>query len=56
MPWTVADVEHKKRGLSKDQKRKWVRIANAVLEQTGNDAVAISVANKQVGRPPKKGA
>lgn len=56
MPWDVADVDRHKRGLSTEQKRKWVEIANAVLrscqEQGGGDeceAQAIKIANSQVG-------
>ena len=30
MPWTVGDVESKKKGLSDEGKRKWVKIANSV--------------------------
>jgi hypothetical protein len=31
MPWTVADVDSHKKGLSDKQKKQWVRIANSVL-------------------------
>ena len=31
MPWTVADVDKHKKGLSDKQKKQWVRIANSVL-------------------------
>jgi len=33
MPWTVADVEEHKKGLSAKQKRKWVAVANSVLKR-----------------------
>ena len=32
MPWTTADVEGFKKGLSKKQKKKWVAVANGALE------------------------
>lgn len=31
MPWTVADVDRFKKGLTTAQKRRWVRVANSVL-------------------------
>lgn len=56
MPWTVSDVDKHKKGLSKTQKEKWVRIANNVLKDcrsSRNDdnceAQAIRVANSRVG-------
>lgn len=32
MPWTVADVDSHKKGLTEKQKKQWVRIANSVLK------------------------
>jgi hypothetical protein len=32
MPWTIDDVDSKKKGLSDKQKKQWVRIANSVLK------------------------
>ena len=56
MPWTVADVDQHKKGLSDKEKEKWVKIANNVLEvcesTTGNsdcDVHAIRIANSKVG-------
>ena len=56
MPWTVKDVDQHKRGLSTEQKRKWVEIANSVLERCRSEgggeeceAQAIKIANSQVG-------
>jgi hypothetical protein len=37
MPFTVADVEKHKKGLSDSQKRQWVEIANSVLEKCISD-------------------
>ena len=51
MPWTVADVDKHKKGLTPAQKKKWVSIANGVLKDCkakggkGCDAKAIRVAN-----------
>jgi uncharacterized protein YdaT len=48
MPWTVADVDRHKKGLSAEQKKKWVSIANAVLKDTGDEGRAIRIANSKV--------
>jgi hypothetical protein len=51
MPWTVKDVDSKKKGLSPSQKKKWVSIANAALKrcqdkgESNCDASAIRIAN-----------
>lgn len=53
MPWTVKDVDSKKKGLTPAQKKKWVKIANSVLKdcQAKGDknceAKAIKVANSK---------
>ena len=31
MPWSVSDVDKFKKGLSPEQKKKWVSIANSAL-------------------------
>lgn len=55
MPWTVADVDRFKRGLSPTQKRRWVRVANSALAACRADggrdceASAIRQANGVVG-------
>jgi uncharacterized protein YdaT len=55
MPWSKSDVEKHKKGLSQQQKAKWVRIANGVLEeckssrQENCEQRAIRVANSKVG-------
>jgi len=58
MPYTVDDVERHKKGLSPEQKEKWVAIANAVYEDCMAQedvgelecaARAIRIANSQVG-------
>lgn len=54
MPWTVKDVSKHKKGLSTEQKKKWVSIANSVLRECRQknerdcDAKAIRAANSQV--------
>lgn len=57
MPWTVADVDKHKKGLTEAQKQQWVRIANSALSECikkgGTDATcapsAIRQANGVVG-------
>jgi hypothetical protein len=57
MPWTVADVDRFKQGLTEAEKRRWVRIANSVLRrcldnggsQDECEASAIRQANGSVG-------
>lgn len=45
MPFTVADVDKHNKGLSDKQKKQWVEVANSVLDDGGNDAKAIRMAN-----------
>lgn len=51
MPWTVADVEEHKKGLTDKQKKQWVRIANSVLKRClakgGTDETCAADAIKQ---------
>ena len=53
MPWTVKDVDRHKKGLTPEQKKKWVKIANSVLRDCqakgGKDceAKAIRIANSK---------
>lgn len=53
MPWTVADVDKHKKGLTPAQKKKWVTIANSALKQCqtsgGSDCEgkAIRIANSK---------
>lgn len=48
MPWSVKDVDKHKKGLSQDQKVKWVRVANDILKRDNDEAKAIKAANSQV--------
>ena len=51
MPWDTADVDRHRKGLGKDQKRTWVKIANGALKtcmaENGKDCEgrAIRIAN-----------
>jgi hypothetical protein len=51
MPWTIEDVDRFKSGLSRSEKRRWVRIANAALSscisEGGNDRTCASSAIRQ---------
>jgi len=55
MPWTVSDVDKHKKGLSAQQKRRWVKIANGILDecremkQKDCEQRAIRIANSKVG-------
>jgi hypothetical protein len=58
MPWTVADVERFKKGLSDEEKQKWVKLANAIFEscmeqedakQSECERLAIATASSKVG-------
>lgn len=50
MPWTIEDVERHKKGLSGDKKELWVKVANEVLERTGDEGRAIREASAVVDR------
>jgi len=47
VPWSISDVEHKKKGLTLAQKKRWVAIANSVLKDSGDDVKAIMIANSK---------
>lgn len=57
MPWSIKDVDRHKKGLSKKQKEKWVKVANSVLasclkeggKQKDCEAKAIRIANGVTG-------
>ena len=49
MPWTADDATaHTKKATSPEEKEKWAKIANSVLEETGDEGRAIRVANAAV--------
>ena len=57
MPWTPASFKSKhNKGLSPTKAKKASKIANAVLEKTGNDAMAIRIANAKVKPKRRKSA
>lgn len=53
MPWSVKDVDSKKKGLTPAQKKKWVSVANGVLKKcqasggSNCEAKAIKIANSK---------
>lgn len=55
MPWTSADAKKHNKGLSKDSASRWSSIANAVLSRTGDEGMAVRVANSRV-KPSNKEA
>lgn len=49
MPWTAADAQkHDNDANSPAKSKKWARIANSVLQRTGDEAQAIRVANSKI--------
>lgn len=54
MPWTAAQAAKHKKGLSPKQRAQWAKVANHVLQTTGNDAIAIRTANAKVGAKKRK--
>lgn len=55
MPWLERDVDRFKKGLTPDQKRQWVEVANGVLRDcqsnggTDCEGKAVRIANGKVG-------
>lgn len=59
MPWKPSDAKrHTKKADTPKRKRKFAKVANAVLEKTGDEGKAIRIANAAVkkDRPKKKKA
>jgi len=60
MPWTVNDVDKHRKGLTKAQKKKWVRIANGSLKtclaENGKDCegLAVRIANSHFERQGRR--
>lgn len=49
MPWTPADAEkHTHLATTPERREFWARVANSILKDTGDDAMAIRVANKDL--------
>ena len=61
MPWSVGDVEKHKEGLSQEEKKRWVKVANSVLsdckDNNGSncEAKAIRIANSKVSGDSENG-
>jgi len=49
MPWSAKDAKKHKKGLTPAQSRKWSKVANAVLDDSGDEGKAIRIANSKVG-------
>ena len=47
MPWTSQQAKKHKKGLSTAQSRKWSKIANSVLADSGDEGKAIRIANSK---------
>lgn len=55
MPWTAMTFMNKhNHSLSDEQAKKAAATANAILEKTGDEGLAIATANKQAKKPSKK--
>lgn len=54
MPWTASDAPRFKKGMTKTQATRWARIANAVLEKTGDEGLAIRTASGSIKRKGAK--
>lgn len=55
MPWDKDDAKGKtKKANTPAKKRKWAKIANAVLKDSGDEALAIRVANSKIKGPQSK--
>jgi len=53
MPWNISDVNRHKKGLTNVQKKKWVKIANGILKDSGDEGKAIRIANSKVDESVK---
>lgn len=54
MPWTPSSFRKKhNKSLSDEGARKAAKIANAVLKSSGDEGMAIAVANKRAGHMTK---
>ena len=55
MPWTPKEaVKHNRSVKSSKRKRQWSKVANAILEKTGDDARAIRGANSAVKKAKRR--
>ena len=56
MPWDKTSIKKHNRSLSGPEASKASAQANAILEETGNEGMALAVANKNVNRQREKRA
>lgn len=57
MPWTSDDATgHNKRANTPRKRKIWSRVANQVLEETGDEGRAVRIANHAVRNASKKSA
>lgn len=55
MPWTQKDsARHTKRAKSPKRKRQWSKVANSILERTGDEGRAVRGANAAVKKAETK--
>jgi uncharacterized protein YdaT len=51
MPWTIKDVtKHNSKITSPHAKEVWVKIANKILDESGDEERAIRIANSQANK------
>lgn len=51
MPWTASDAQgHSKKADTPEKQKRWATIANAALEDKGDEGYAIRVANAAIGK------
>ncbi len=54
MPWSSRDsFEKTKKANTKSKKKKWAKVANAVLEKEGDEGMAIRIANASMNKKKK---
>lgn len=52
MPWTAKDAKDKtKKASTPAKKKKWSKVANAILKKTGDEGMAIRIANSKIKGP-----
>ena len=55
MPWTAKQAtKHTRKAKSPKRKRQWSKVANSILQRTGDDARAIRGANAAVKKSARK--
>lgn len=55
MPWSPKDAVHStKKARSPKAKRQWSKVANKILAETGNDALAKREANSVIAKRKRK--